>query len=408
MRALFHRSLTVVGYQRFQANVIRLCVSPLMIFLADAYLHALDPFAVRFPASWPVAGVRWYGLSYALGFVIGWGFARWLSHTRRSPLSVAAAGDFLFYVILGVLLGGRLGYALFYDRALFTDFSNAPPYWDLLAINKGGMASHGGMIGVILACWFFARKHKVPIGHLFDLAAFASLPGLCFGRIANFINAELWGKALPLSMQTNSPWWSVKYPQEIVEHWLPVSLDPAKPKLDLIRHIALDFNVSTALPEAGLRQAVAQEASKRLAMLEPLHGLFGDGRDFYDRVIHAATHGNATAIQSIKPLLTAYYPSQIFQAITDGPILMSLLAIIWLRPRKPGTIASWFLIIYGVLRIVTEIFRQPDVGVSLTFGLSQGQLLSCFMIIAGFIGLGMIHRSNSPPLGGFLRPQQPA
>ena len=95
-------------------------------------------------------GVRWYGLSYAMGFLVAWMMIRWISRRSWSPLPPQKVGDLMFAVILGVLLGGRLGYAIFYEPHLFIGFSKSLPYWDLLAINKGGMASHGGMIGVMI------------------------------------------------------------------------------------------------------------------------------------------------------------------------------------------------------------------------------------------------------------------
>src|SRR3990172_8771982 len=97
-------------------------------FLADAYLNRIDPYAVQFPQGFFVDGIRWYGLSYLAGFAIAY-----------------------FVIRRVVKVGGRLGYALFYDRSLFYTFSGSAPWWDLLAINQGGMASHGGMIGGILA-----------------------------------------------------------------------------------------------------------------------------------------------------------------------------------------------------------------------------------------------------------------
>src|SRR5262245_20316885 len=186
-----------------------------MQFLADSYFHTLSPFAIRFPATWPVAGIRWYGLSYAVGFLIGWMLLRWMARTGRTVLSMQAVGDLVFAIIFGVLLGGRIGYAVFYEPALLYTFQKSVPYWDLLAIQKGGMASHGGMIGVIIACWLYSRKRKLPLGHVFDLAAFSCPPGLFLGRIANFVNGELHGKAVP--NQANPPWWSIKFPHEMTE-----------------------------------------------------------------------------------------------------------------------------------------------------------------------------------------------
>lgn len=344
------------------------------MFLAESYLHNLNPFAFRFT---PTFGVRWYGLSYAAGFIIAWLIIRWVAKKSWSPIPAQKVGDLMFAVIIGVLLGGRIGYAIFYEPSLFVGFTNTLPYWDLLAINKGGMASHGGMIGVILAVSWFGYRNRTPIMHVLDVGALGCTPGFFFGRFANFINAELWGKPVPPQMQSylpgqgltavDPPWWSVKYPQEILEHWLPTN-------------------------------------DERLDALEPLRTVMNTGPGFYERITSDLRAGDPTVVQIVKPLLTAYYPSQIFQMFTDGLFVALLLALIWIKPRKPGVVGSWYLIIYGFMRIVAEMFRQPDAGVPLTLGLlSRGQTLSILMILAGFVCLWIMSRRNVPRLGGLFR-----
>jgi phosphatidylglycerol:prolipoprotein diacylglycerol transferase len=340
----------------------------MLTVLAESYLHRLDPFAIQFTENF---GLRWYGLAYAVGFLIAWLFIRWMARSGRSPLTVQEAGDLMFYAIVGVLVGGRLGHVIFYGadgvpfKPLWT-FTEQFPYWDVLAIHRGGMASHGGMIGVILACLVFARRHKVTALHLVDLGGLTCTAGFFFGRLANFVNGELWGKALPASMQDDPPWWSVKYPEEIFL-W-----DPTVPA----------------------------EAA-RLEKLEQLYPLLGGESTFLENVVHAVKAGNEQVIEFLRPLLTAYYPSQIFQAATDGLLVAAILALIWLKPRKPGVIGCWYLIIYGALRIVTEVFRQPDQGVALLAGLSRGQVLSVLMVLAGIVLLWVCARRDVEPMAGF-------
>lgn len=348
-----------------------------MLLLADSFLHHFDPFALHFT---PDTGVRWYGLSYAVGFILAWMLVRWLATSGRSALTARDVGDMMFSVILGVLIGGRLGYALLYEQHLFTDFSSQFPYWGLLAINRGGMASHGGMIGVIIALTIFGRRRGVSVLHMLDVGALASTIGLCLGRVANFINAELWGKALPPTQQSyvnglgltgvDCPWWSIKYPKEILERWIPDN-DP------------------------------------RLTLLDPLQSVVADSDRFYAKIVHMAETGDAAVLATLKPLLTAYYPSQIIQAITDGPILALALVLIWLKPRKPGVVGSWFLIIYAALRVFSEIFRQPDEGVALTLGLSRGQLISSLMFVAGCACLWIATQRRVEKMGGLLEPMYP-
>jgi len=226
------------------------------------------------------------------------------------------------------------------------------------------------MIGVVIACLIFARRHKVPALHLFDLGGIGCTAGFFFGRLANFVNGELWGRALPASMQADPPWWSVKYPDEVFT-WDP---------------------------------QVAAETEK-LDLLGPLYPIVGGDATFLQSVVSAAKAGNEQVLEVIRPLLTAYYPSQIFQALTDGLLVAAILALIWLKPRKPGVLGCWYLIIYGVLRIATEFLRQPDPGVSLLWGLSRGQVLSVAMVIVGAVLLWICARRRVAPIGGLLRPQ---
>ena len=377
----------------------------MIMTLAESYVHQLDPFAIEFSEG---IGLRWYGLSYAAGFVIAWLIVRWFAKSGRSPLQPQAVLDLVTYVIVGVLIGGRLGYVIFYEPQLLID----PPLIGLVQVWRGGMSSHGGIVGVIVACMLFARRRGISSLHLLDIGALACAPGLFLGRLANFVNAELWGKALPPERQHSPPWWSVKYPTQIVERWLPlvdrVDMTQAE-HADLVRTAATDFGID---PHSGeLTTLVVAEAQRRLNdVQQQLMPLLGSGDRFLGRVVAASTDTGSQAhdqvVQAISPLLTAYYPSQIFQAITDGPVLMGLLALLWLKPRKPGVIGGWFLIIYGVLRIITELFRQPDEGVPLTFGmLSRGQSLSVLMILAGIVGLFIVARRDVPKMGGLLKPR---
>ncbi len=165
------------------------------------YLHSIDPIALQFP-EFSVLGttfhpaVHWYGVMYLLGFGLAWWLGRRRIRAGRLPgIDEAAFGDLLFYGMLGVILGGRLGYILFYD---FPTYLHDPV--QALRIWEGGMSFHGGLIGVVVAAWLWARRHRL---HLFDVIDFVAPlvpPGLGLGRLGNFINGELWGK------YTDGPW----------------------------------------------------------------------------------------------------------------------------------------------------------------------------------------------------------
>ena len=121
------------------------------------------------------------------------------------------------------------------------------------------------------------------------------------------------------------------------------------------------------------------------------------------RLADAAKQGDHAVIEVIRPFLDAYYPSQLLQAVTDGPLLLGTLAVVWLKPRRPGVVGCWFLMTYGALRIATEVFRQPDEGVALLAGvLSRGQVLSLVMIAFGAILLPVMARRDTEPVGGLL------
>ncbi len=139
--------------------------------------------------------IRWYGLMYVLGFCAAWWLARRRAARADSPVSPQQVDDLIFYSILGVILGGRIGYCLVYG---FDELLADPLY--LFKIFVGGMSFHGGLVGVMLAMWLYGRRLGKTIWHMTDFVAPIVPPGLFFGRIGNFINGELWGKP------TEVPW----------------------------------------------------------------------------------------------------------------------------------------------------------------------------------------------------------
>jgi phosphatidylglycerol:prolipoprotein diacylglycerol transferase len=169
-------------------------------------------FVIPFPAIDPVAvaigpfAVRWYGLAYFAGILIGWWYGRRLAANealwggKPAPISPVDVDDFLLWLVVGIVGGGRFGYAIFYQPGHFLDDPLG-----LFRLWDGGMSFHGGLAGVIIAMIIFAWRRKVPMLSLFDVCA-ASVPfGLCFGRLANFINGELWGRPTELP-------WGVVFP----------------------------------------------------------------------------------------------------------------------------------------------------------------------------------------------------
>jgi phosphatidylglycerol:prolipoprotein diacylglycerol transferase len=160
------------------------------------YLHEIDPIAFGL-GNWnlPWVGsvhpqVHWYGIMYLLGFLAAWWLGRRRIRAGRLPgVDDTGFGDLMFYCMLGVVLGGRIGYILFYDLKAYI----ADPL-QVLQIWKGGMSFHGGLLGVVAAVWWWARRHRLHVFDVVDFIAPLVPPGLGFGRLGNFINGELWGK----------------------------------------------------------------------------------------------------------------------------------------------------------------------------------------------------------------------
>jgi phosphatidylglycerol---prolipoprotein diacylglyceryl transferase len=175
-------------------------------------LHDIDPIAVPLPF-WP-HGIHWYGLMYLLGFGVAW----WLGHRRiragRLPgVTADGFGDLLFYGMLGVVLGGRVGYVLFYA---FDQFLADPMF--LLRINEGGMSFHGGLLGVMVAAAWWTWRQGL---HFFDTMDFVAplVPaGLGFGRLGNYIGGELWGKLTGGS-------WGVVFPRSDLGQYTGASME---------------------------------------------------------------------------------------------------------------------------------------------------------------------------------------
>ena len=157
--------------------------------------------AIPFPAIDPVLvqvgpfAIRWYALAYIVGLLIGWRYCLYLAGRPPRLVTRDQLDDFFLWATLGVVLGGRIGYVLFYQPGYFLEHP-----LDILFVWEGGMSFHGGLIGVILAMYLFARRRGIPFFALTDIVASATPIGLFFGRLANFVNGELFGRP------TDVPW----------------------------------------------------------------------------------------------------------------------------------------------------------------------------------------------------------
>jgi phosphatidylglycerol:prolipoprotein diacylglycerol transferase len=213
-------------------------------------------FVIPFPAIDPVAfevgpvSVHWYGLAYMFGLLFGWLYARSLFANKslwqgKPPAGKEIADDLLLWTTLGVVFGGRLGYVLFYEPGyFFAHPQDIPKLWN------GGMSFHGGLAGVCLAVWLFARMKKIPMLSIADVACASAPIGLFFGRLANFINGELWGR-------TSDVPWAMVFPTGGPEPRHPSQLYEAGLEgLTLFLAIRYFTHVKKVLPLPGYASGV--------------------------------------------------------------------------------------------------------------------------------------------------------
>ncbi len=332
------------------------------------YLHNLDPFIF----SWSeTAGIRWYGMAYIAGMLCGHWFMLHLLKKNRTPLSKKDISNFVTFIICGVLIGGRLGFCTFYQPELWLQWSSSFPFWGVLEVHKGGMASHGGIIGLFVASWLFAYKKRYSLLHLLDLTIFGGATGIIFGRIANFINGELYGRVVE-----SFTLWGVQFPNEITSwyyYWNEEKLRSLKTAVSKLKSIKNPFGEK----EIGASEAMWEVfiSNKDRFTAEILSTL--------NKILSYVEKGHQEVILALKEVLPVRHPSQLYQAVLEGLIPLLLVLVIWRKPRKSGWIAGIWGISYFVMRIVGEQFREPDayIGTDL-LGLTRGQWLSVLGLVA--------------------------
>ena len=177
------------------------------------WIDQLNPWVIRFSGGW---GIRWYGLAYFAGFLLaGWILLRW-ARRGRLPIPPEEVLNFILYAAAGVMIGGRLGYCFLYNGSYVFHHP-----LEIFEVWHGGMASHGGIAGLILALWLFTHRRHVSLLPLLDAAAATGPLGIAFGRVANFINGELWGRPATVP-------WAVIFPQAPLVNGLQVPRHPSQ------------------------------------------------------------------------------------------------------------------------------------------------------------------------------------
>ena len=359
------------------------------------YVHHLNPVLLRFSEK---IALRWYGLAYLAGFLAGYRLLVWLSRRRLWVLGPAQAADFVAgAAMFGVFLGGRLGYIVLYQ--LF----DAERGWGQLArdpflvlrVWEGGMASHGGILGLVIYTWFHSRSKKVSWTGLGDGVCVVAPLGLLFGRIANFINGELYGRV------ADGVSWAMKFPLALMDSRAPESArffeaseaavraaPQLRPQYDAMLS-AWEMYERTGSPDA------LPQAQMRLAEARAV---------FFDALMHAnrTVDGLPAALGEF---LLPRHPSQLYEGALEGLALFAILFFVRVRnPRLPhGVLTGLFFLCYAVFRISAEQFREPDAALMSHGLLTKGQYYSVFMIAAGlaFLIHGMLRGTRpdeaSPP-----------
>ncbi|MEI6349712.1 MAG: prolipoprotein diacylglyceryl transferase [Verrucomicrobiota bacterium] len=306
------------------------------------YVHHFSPFIVEF---WHGVGIRWYGTAYVLGFIFGYQLFAWLARHGYSELPVSKVADFITGACLwGVLVGGRLGYALFYD---FDGVLHDP--LRIFRVWEGGMASHGGVLGIVFYLLWYSRRHKVSMLGLGDNITVVATIGVFFGRIANFINGELFGRI------TQVPW-AIQFPKELYQ-------------------------------DDGL----AKKAVEACSAIDP--------KLITPEAIVDATQKSEPVRQALSEILNPRHPSQLYEAGLEGLFLFVSLWLLRTKTRVPeGVVTGTFFILYACVRIFGEMFREPDAATAMLFGieLTRGQFLSLFMILLG-IGFVVVAYKRGKP-----------
>ena len=341
-----------------------------MLTLADPWLHNLDPFAIdltgTFIGDLINGGIRWYGLSYLAGFVIGYLLVRRVLTVGVAEIKPKQAADLVITIAIGIVLGGRIGYVIFYQHDLITDFTpDAFPWWGVLKINQGGMASHGGMLGGLAGCAFYAWRTRIRFAPVLDLMAFGAPLGLLMGRIANFINGELVGRSCPRDFPL-----AVQFPQEISETWSDEQLKAL----------------------VNFAQAQGQPAMDKFQLTE--------------LATHKAQAGDPAWTVYLAEHLTPRYPSQLFAGVTEGIVVFAVLLFLFRKPVKAGLIGGWFCVVYALMRLVNELFRRPDaqfIEKGQLPTITQGQWLSMGLLVVGVVIIIWALRSEGKKYGGWMR-----
>ncbi|MFN3244958.1 MAG: prolipoprotein diacylglyceryl transferase [Planctomycetota bacterium] len=341
---------------------------------------AWDPVLFDIPYL-PIA-IRWYGLMYVVGFLCAqWIFVR-LARRGFFPVPPESAPDLIFYCVFGVMLGGRTGYALFYDQSLLNPL-------EFLQVWKGGLAFHGGLAGVCVAIWLFCRRHGIGWARVADATALGVCPGIFAVRFANFINGELYGRKTE-----PDTWGAMQFPT-----------DPAA-----LREMGLSAPGLTMRDrELGIQVAYGKldfaDVEADLSKVDEL-GRPIDWSRIEPRLDWEAVR-DRMGPDGLEHVVPFRHPSQLYEGICEGLLVGIALWILYSltrsRPLRTGRYAAVFLLGYAVARFCLEYVRKPDEQFyegandgTVLFGMTMGQTLTLGMVIGALLILCWPRKPEAP------------
>jgi len=360
------------------------------------YVHHLNPIIFDLGPIKP----RWYGFAYLMGFLAAYILIKKLSRDGMLRLEPQKVPDLVLNCcIFGVLVGGRLGYCLFYDPHLL-GFTSEFPYWGVLRVWDGGMSAHGGIVFTIIALVFFSWKNKVSPINVGDAACMVVPIGLFFGRIANFINGELYGHPSTVP-------WAVKFPSElyaptngvptlpdaqvlemkrgvaeyVAQHWQDLTTTEVQDFLrnhDEFTQVFGSTNTNSPTQLTAIKQQIADyiHSDPRNLLSSDIGAWWQHGHNALTQVLY----------EWFDKILPPRHPSQLYEALLEGVLLFIICWTIGRLWRKDGMASGAFLTFYPIMRIIGEQFRVGDSALAWTHtNLGAGVIYSLLMLIPAAI-----------------------
>lgn len=315
-------------------------------------VHEWGPIAFNL---FGIVQVHWLGFFLLMGVLASASLTRWLAGRQGVGLTRPMVGSAVTCIAISALVGGRLGYCLFYQPDLFIKFKSAFPYWGLFASGEGGFSWHGSVLGVVFGGILYSIRTGIGQLYIFDLASFAAPLVIFFSRLGSFVNGEILGKAAPEGTPL-----AMKYPTEI-ERW-------------------------------------AVEAPDKFAQLGHL------GTTEPSEILARLRAGEEAVRQLLVPMLEYRHAVQLYSAFAEGLGIFFVLFLLWKNPRRSGVVTASYLILAGLVGFAMHHYEWVDpTRVPTILGLDRYQWLSATTVFFGIVCYFLWTRTTSIAVPGWDR-----